>query len=574
MKKIYSLLTIFIIAFIGISCDNNDDDDTNNNPSGDFIENFGNSTAKDFMGQVVDENNNPIENVTIRIGNSTAMTDQNGVFIINNASVYEKFAYIKAEKAGYINGSRSVLPTNGLNQVKIRMIVNTPIATINSGQNSEVDLPNGTKVTFDGAFKNENGMAYTGAVSVSMYHLEASNSNISEIMPGMLLAEAEDGSAKVLETFGMLNVELTGSSGEKLQIADGHNAQISMKIDMEQSGNASSSIPLWHFDEENGYWKEDGVATKQGDYYVGNVSHFSWWNCDAPFPVVNLCISLVNDNNEPLSGVQVDLSFAGQTYPRSGVSNGDGEICGLVPANETITLEILDTCGNVVYTSTIGPFSVNTVLPAIVVPSGSVTQSLVQGTLVTCNNQNITNGYVILNSGNETIVQTVTNGVFSFNTLVCSANDSFTLQGFDYDTLQTTGIINYMFNVPITTIGNLQACTTVSEFISYQIDNEPVDYFISNLSAEYSPNGLYIYIPQNDDIYLGTNDNVLGIKNQFYVGGLEVGYITQSNVGFTFILNSFGAVGDYIDITFYGNYIGPAGNPHYISGVVHVIRDN
>ncbi len=574
MKKIFLLSILSIISF---SCENLDD--TNSfNSSNQFAQNFGQSVQRDFMGQVVDENNNPLENAIVKIGSDQVNTDVNGYFILKNANVYQKFAFIKVQKNGFLDGSRSVVPTDGMNQIKVMLIANTPIAAINSGQNSEINLPNGTKITFDGAFEDENGNSYSGIINVFAYHLETSNSNISSLMPGMLIAEAQDGSARFLETFGMLNVELKSSSGQKLQIADGHEAEISMKIDASQLGTANTTIPLWHFDEENGYWKEEGQATRQGDYYVGNVSHFSWWNCDAPFPLVNLCLSFQIDNNSPLSGLQVNLSFAGQPFPRISYTNNQGEVCGLVPANQLITMEVLDFCGNVVYSSSIGPFSNDTTIPTFVLPSNSVNQVSVIGSLLNCNNLDVTNGYVILNSNYQTMVEPVSNGDFSFTTLYCNSNTSFTLQGFDYDNLQTTDSIAYTFQAPITDVGNLQTCNNVTEFISYQIDNDPVDYFISGLTAGYSPNGLYIYADVNsgtlNGIALGTNDITLGIKSQFYVEGSEVGYITESSTGFTFILNSFGTVGDYIDITFSGNYIGPGGNSHYISGVAHVIRDN
>ena len=70
------------------------------------------------MGRVIDPQNNPISGAMIQIGNSTTDTDSNGVFILKNIQVYEKFAYIKVEKPGFIHGSRSLVPTSGINKVK------------------------------------------------------------------------------------------------------------------------------------------------------------------------------------------------------------------------------------------------------------------------------------------------------------------------------------------------------------------------------------------------------------------------------------------------------------------------
>jgi hypothetical protein len=49
---------------------------------------------------------------------------------------------------------------------------------------------------------------------------------------------------------------------------------------------------------------KEGSATKTGSNYVGKVSHFSFWNCDAPFPVVEFEASFVDQAGAPLQNYQ------------------------------------------------------------------------------------------------------------------------------------------------------------------------------------------------------------------------------------------------------------------------------
>ncbi|WP_165395968.1 hypothetical protein [Flavobacterium sp. J27] len=582
MKKLKFILTsIIFTALLLVSCDTNDDvyiPEENSNTTINY--DFGTSVSRDFMGQIVDENNNPIQSVSVSIGSLQAQTDANGIFIIKNATVKSKFAYIKATKSGYLMGSRTIVPTSGVNQVKMMLLSATVVGTVNSGANENVTLANGTKINFDGNFKKEDGTAYSGAVSVVLHHLDPSDTDLEVKMPGSLLASDTNGQAKVLETFGMINVELHGSGGEKLQLSG--TASIEMPIDPAQASSSPSIIPLWHFDEEAGYWVEEGSATKLGSKYIGTVSHFSWWNCDAQFPTVNLCLTVVNPNGEPIANVHVELVPNNQTYPRTGISDNNGEICGLIPANETLTMNVLDNCGNVINTSQIGPFSSNTVLPNIILTAGMVQQTSVEGTLIQCNNAAVTDGYVLLHYGNQTLVADVTNGSFSFNTLVCSSNDTFTLEAYDYTNLQTSGEIAYTFTTPVTNIGNLIACTAVNEYITYQIDNDPVVYLIGSISAGYSPNGLSISIQGNGTttggFYLWGNNNVPGIytTSTYQIEGGDFNYIGQQTTNtVSFNLSNFGTVGTYIDMTFSGTYEDSTTNvTHSITGVIHVIRDN
>ncbi|MBP6558496.1 MAG: hypothetical protein KA213_09045 [Flavobacterium sp.] len=590
MKKIHSLFAALLLVVAFSSCESNDDSTTNPSPNDEtFAQNFGSQVSRDFIGQVVDTNNQPIQGVTIKIGSSTTQTDVNGVFILNAANVYQKFAFIKATKSGYIDGSRSMVPTTGKNNVKIMLLANTPIQTVQSGVASEVALPSGTKVVFDGAFEDANGNDYSGSVQVAMFHLLPSDDNINKLMPGMLYAQTENNEEAILETFGMMNIELRGSAGQKLNIKEGHTAEITLQIDNSQIATAPSSIPLWHFDEEKGYWKQDGVATKVGNKYVGEVSHFSWWNCDAPFPLVTLTVTIVDANGNGISNVGVGLIANGNTWPVIGYTDINGQVSGLIPANQTLVLNVYPdyySCNssNVIYTTSIGPYTANTTLPNIVINNSPTTMSSnVVGNLVKCDNTNVTNGYVILNRTGGYSVSPVTNGAFSFNEIYCPSNTQFTLKGYDLENLQQTDSIAYNFTVPITNIGNLQACTAVDEFISYQIDGNASVFLIQQVSGGTSTQGtinqnsLYLNASSaTGGLYIWGNTNVPGVYTtaQFSIEGNGVGYIASTTTNnIVFNLNQVGAIGQYIDMTFSGTFTDGNGL-HTLTGVAHVIRDN
>ena len=582
-KRLLILVLLFPFLFNNCSSDSGIDGNSTDTPL-----NFGSEVSKNFTGQILDESNNPVSNVAITVANKTATTDVNGVFIINNATVKDKFAFITAKKAGYLDGSRSLVPTNGMNNVKITLLSGTIVGTVNSGTSGSVSLSNGSKVTFDGNFKTETGQAYSGAVSVIMKHLDPTDASTFDKMPGMLLAQNSSGEERVLESYGMMNVELRGAASQKLQLST--TAQIEMPIATSQLATSPTTIPLWHFDETLGYWKEEGAAAKQGTKYIGTVSHFSWWNCDAQFPTVRLSLTVVNSNGTPLANVRVGIRRATNSYTVNGTTNTQGQVSGLVPANETLTMVVFDSCGNIVSTTNIGPFAIATTLPNLVIPNSTIQSTLVQGNLLKCDGTNVTNGYVLMRYGNQNQLATVTNGTFSFTMLVCSAtNTGFSLQGFDYDNLQTTNSINFTFTSPTTNVGNITACNSISEFISYRIDSNPVTYIISNINASgrgtsSGTNSSGVSISSYNTVSPNTwpsfnlfgNTVIPGIytTSMFSLQSSDIGSINVQTVNtVSFNLSAVGAVGQYIDITFNGTYTNSTGS-HTITGVAHVIRDN
>ncbi len=570
-KQIILLLSLMLgITLLFTSCKSDETDNPTPQQQQEFSENFGSSVNRDFMGKIVDESNLPINGVLVSIGGNSYTTDVNGIFIIDNASVHEKFAYITAKKTGYLMGSRSLVPTDGVNKVKIMLLAENLAGTVASGSDSEVSLANGTIVKFDGSFVDENGNDYSGSVDVFVHHLASSDSDINSKMPGMLYAQNENNDERMLETYGMINVELRGG-GSKLNIAEGHKAIIELPIDVSQA-NAPNTIDLWHFDEVKGYWIQDGSATKQGNKYVGEVSHFSWWNCDAPFPTVTLCLNITDNANVPLANIRVDLS-TNTISPRVGFTDGNGNVCGLIPSNEVLNVTIYDICNNAIYTTTIGPFSADT-NESISLSGGAGESVVVSGNLLDCSNANVVNGYVLFEYGNSQVVTLVTNGLFEFSTLVCSGNNAFTIEGIDISNAESSGILYQTFTVPTTDLGNVFACgSTISEYISYQINNEAPQAFF-NPGANVSGSYISMYEEANNGyITIQGNSPIVGVYNtpDFDLSGIDVDYNVATDIQFT--LSNVGAVGEYIDLTFVGTYTSTDGNVKNITGTVHVLRD-
>lgn len=315
---------------------------------------------------------------------------------------------------------------------------------------------------------------------------------------------------------------------------------------------------------------------------MGNVSHFSWWNCDQFTDAAFLNLTIKDDNDNPLSYSYVGIQRVNDSLSSYQLTDVYGRVYGFVPANEALNAFIMDECNNYIFLP-MGSFSTGSVNNVVLTytPNGNANLVIVQGNLSNCSGSPVSNGYVKLSYGNNhtRFVETDSNGDFSINSMYCLPDVNFTLEGFDFDTMQTTSPISYIYSTNSTTVqvGNLQACNSITEFITYQIDNDSSVYILSNIDVNFSSNGLsinYYGTPIQNGIYIWCNSNIVGNQSNFSIEGGGVGLIDQSSSGMTFSLNYFGAVGDYIDISFYGNYIDYNNQNRTITGVAHVIRDN
>ena len=334
--------------------------------------NFGQMVSRNFAGKVVDENNNPISNAVVSLSGQLTSTDANGSFSLQNVPVLERLGFIKTVKDGFLDGSRTVLSHEGVNNVRIMMLSQNVTETIASGEVSVVTLDNSTKLTFDGSFMTESGQAYNGNVDVYVHHLDAADPYIFDKMPGNLIGTRTDGSVSGMETYGMINVELRGENGQDLQIASGHTTNMSLPIAQNQLDTAPATIPLWHFNENSGLWEEQGFSRRVGNRYVGNVSHFTWWNNDYAYEVASLTTIVTNFDGTPVVGVRVTISRAngstGDVLMNLGTTGANGTLTAGVPKNEVLTFRAYTSDGQLISTQLLPASNLSTRTVYVVIP--------------------------------------------------------------------------------------------------------------------------------------------------------------------------------------------------------------
>lgn len=434
-----------------------------------------------MRGTVVDENNQPVAGASVTSGISSTTTDRYGVFRFNNISLSKANAYVKVVKNGYFTGTRTFVATAGrIHNVRIRLLPKMTVGTFTASAGGSITITGGGKLVMPAnAVTDASGNAYTGVVNVAMVWIDPTASNLPEIVPGDLRGITTGGQERGLETYGMLGVEMTGPGGQVLKIAAGKTAELTFPVPAAIAGTAPTTIDLWHFDEATGRWKQDGTATKTGSNYIAQVSHFSFWNCDAPFPLINLCMTLVNAaTSQPLNNVQVRIKRPNGSYGY-GWTDSAGNLCGKVPKDEALTLQVIDQCNTVAYSQGIGPFSADASLGTISVTVAAVSSLTITGTLTNCAGSNVTNGAVVIYTGGVFSYSVpVTNGAFSLTILRCSGSTvNFSVLGVDYTALQQGTPVGGSGNTGTVNVGTVQACGTSStQFAEYIIDGIPYNF--------------------------------------------------------------------------------------------------
>lgn len=437
-------------------------------------------------GMVADEDGKAIEGATVRLGQEVTTTNEFGYFEISGKTNAAQ-PFVRIEKAGYFPSICNFTGRAGkYGRLKSILRTKTLSGRIQAGNGGGIQVSGGGSIEFKaGGFVNSSGQPYTGDVNVYATYLDPTKQETMQMIPGSMLGSNLEGEEQVLVSYGMMNVLLESPSGEKLQI--NKPATLTTPIPSARLGNAPSSLPLWYINEATSIWMEEGSATKQGNTYVGEVDHFSWWNCDVGFEVVTLSGRVIIDGTYPFVILQITRSNDQTT---TYVPNSEGYFSAGVPANEAFLFEVINECGNAIYSVDLGPYASDTDIGNLFLGSGS-SWSTISGTLENCDGEPVTNGIVFFSSSISAPVQfpieaDPVNGTFMGIVPTCETD--FILTGYDLDNLTASNPISGPAS-PVHNFGVISVCNSLAVGLSFEYDGQIK--FIPHAHLEFTDSSLY-----------------------------------------------------------------------------------
>lgn len=597
MAKSYfkNLATLFAVSLLFFSCQKEMSSENGNqvgNNSGGFKLPAPTPVNGSVAGWIIDENSLPIANAQVTIVNNTYTTDADGFFKTQVLALDKFITTIKVIKQGYFKGYRSFCANAAKNYVKIKLIPKQLSNSFNSSSGGTTMLSNGTQVSFlaNSIVVKSSNAVYHGIVNVYAKYIDPTASDIRAIVPGSFVG-IDSGNVYALKSKGMVVVELESPSGESLQLDASKPASLKMPIPISLLSTAPASIVTWSLNDQ-GVWVKEGTATKNGNSYNLQVTHFSFWNLDVPIDPVYLSINVKDQNGQNIGGVDVSLQSSqasgyGTTY---GITDSLGDVSGIVPKNEIFTLEVQFasmSCGTPLYTQQIGPFSSNASLniTAPIPPSQVLT---VNGTATNCAGTPTAMGLVYIQKDNDsinTIIANVVNGNFSINIPHCSPISQITVRTYAGVIPQQPQVITYNVSSNILNVGNLTLCDSAyMGYVKYKID--ATNYIhVEERNATYFA-ALYSQSGNSTTLYAGDNGSttymnpaVLGasvgtfsydMNSLLEVENFTSGNVVSSNATITF--DTFGNIGEYVSGNFNIPFTDNASVLHSFTGTFKMRR--
>lgn len=237
-----------------------------------------------------------IPNATVTVQGQTVMTDLDGLATLKITLPQDiKQVVAKFEKSGFISQSMVYELTNlkAISATLLAVKQTIPITDISVAQ--VIESKNlGAKITIPAnAFVKADGSVATGSAVVEFTPWDITQSDLNAMLANGLARDVQ-GNLTNLISAGMISATFKDVNGQVLQLATGQTADIQMDLPLSSINNqemtVGTQIQMWHFDEAQGLWIEEGLGqvivshkSSTGLAVQATVSHFSTWNWDLKF---------------------------------------------------------------------------------------------------------------------------------------------------------------------------------------------------------------------------------------------------------------------------------------------------
>lgn len=521
-----------------------------------------------FQGKVLDENGSPMSGAMVTAGGTTTHTNEYGIFRFDNIITSQQFAYLKVEKPGYFPGSRTVVASEGgFSFMEVKLLPLQSRGNFESASGAKIDILSDASVSFQpNSIRLENGSPYSGSVNVFAAIIDPDASDFASIMPGSLRGVRADNSVAAIISYGTLAITLTGDGGEALQPDPGHPVTITMNIPASLRASAPQEITLWYFDEDDGKWKEEGVATKNGNSYSGLVKHFSYWNYVVPQDFVFVDFELKSDDGDPVSYNIVKITNTHNGWSNIASTDSTGYLRILAPKNVPVEIQVVNDCGEVILSHNAGPFSEDSRIGTLIVPSEEMI--VISGNVIDCEANPIAEGYVNVIVDGLYYGGAISEGAFSVYINKCrSSSLRSSVYAVEAGTFASSESVKVRLDSLSVNAGVLTICTKEEvgeeQYIRFKI--ESTEYELTTPAGElqyddHTPFKLLITGSKNimDSASAlifqleSVNDTIIrGPTTHFLVKADGVNYASaQGDVNVT--ITRFGQVNEFVELRFEG----------------------
>ncbi len=276
------------------------------------------------VGRVRSEDGSELKQVRVQAGDKAVRTKADGSFEI---SVKAGSAQRVAVDSEDFAGGEVVLKLDKDSTASVELSV-LPVKTFkvkDAEQGGRLEDPDGFALDLPTkSLRFANGSSVKGEAEARYVTVrEAKNMRV----PPELRGVTKGGRETPLASKGLVEVRFY-KDGQRVEL-DGE-AEIEVPLPEGSSAKDGDRIPLYHYEEETGQFKEEREAVVEDGKWKAKVDKFSWWAAAEPVETSCIHFTLRTPEDEAAHGVVITARGVDDLWSASARTSADGEVC--VPA--------------------------------------------------------------------------------------------------------------------------------------------------------------------------------------------------------------------------------------------------
>ena len=374
-------------------------------------------------GTIVDRAGQAVAGAWLRLGQEQTWTNGEGYFYFPSQLLRQSGSLLRVEHGDYFEQSSWLLPlVDARHQLHLQVHERRAQFQTDPSQ-AQALSQDGIEVQLAADnFVDTEGKPVLEEVWISLLRIEPEPPAMVQHIPGSWWGTSTTGVAQLLETYGSFALDFSEATGHQLSLAPGRALPCTLDIAYELRDEAPAELPLWHYDAEQGLWRERGLAFRSGNDYVGSIDRPGYWSVAEHQAVIELRGRVERDDGLAQAHSPITLQAEGLRSTYLTQTEANGNFRQRVPANLALDLQLFDRCGGLLYQSPIPPQTMDLTLPDISLTANSSNLSQVTGYLVDCDDGAIRDAQISWEVGGQKFSYELRDtNYFEFTVNLCGA---------------------------------------------------------------------------------------------------------------------------------------------------------
>jgi len=362
----------------------------------------------------------------------------------------------------------------------------------------------------------------------------------------------EDGQSSTMNTLGGVNLILRDEMMNPLFLKEGSFAKISYEIS-EEEVDIPNDLEMRYFDKVNSEWRRLGIAEKEGEKWVGNVSELGMLICGIPHESRVAQLRFVTEGGVIIPNALISVYTKYKNHLGIGFSDSQGNLRIHVPIDQEFRLRHFIYATNSFHYkeySNVTSGEGIIVLDDFVVPSDE-DFTIYNGETIDCDGELNKTSAMVISPFEEEYYQDYVfadkDGKYRFAHPKAAAAGIFVyFFDYHYKSISSGFLINIEDHIS-TDFGSYWNCGQHEYFINYKIDDEFYNYtfenrysFVNNESILTSSvfNGANhdnktVIVVDDDEEGLGPSSKIKQLSIKYNIGNIKYSFVCYGDCDFT-----------------------------------------